>query len=197
MGKTDITSRHLLRELPRRILQLAFSRRRIEPLGQFDPRVARARQRAADHLFREERGARPTCSYADDRRLRPVTSFGAWLTNELVNRMLCEMVTFNIYEAKTQLSKLIRRVRAGQEVIIADAGTPVAKLVPIEQPKAARVLGSDRGKIWVAPDAFDPLAREDLAAWDGPLFPESPKRQQRPQTGHPRSQRGTHLRARR
>lgn len=96
------------------------------------------------------------------------------------------MVSFNIYEAKTQLSKLIRQVRAGQEVIIADAGTPVAKLVPIEQPKVARVLGADRGKVWVAPDAFEPLSGEDLAAWYGPLFPEAPKRKQRPPAGHPR-----------
>jgi len=107
------------------------------------------------------------------------------LTNDLVNRMLCEMAPFNIYEAKTQLSKLIRRVRAGHEVIIADAGTPVAKLVPIEQPKTARVLGGDRGKIWVAPDAFDPLAGEDLAVWDGALFPEAPKRQQRSPSARP------------
>ena len=108
-----------------------------------------------------------------------------WLTNHLVNRMPRKMVPFNIYVAKTQLSKLIRQVRAGREVIIADAGTPVAKLVPIEQPKTARVLGGDRGKVWVAPDAFDPLAGEDLAAWDGALFPESPKRQQQPLTGRP------------
>src|SRR3954469_14483655 len=81
------------------------------------------------------------------------------------------MVSFNIYEAKTQLSKLIRRVRAGEEVIIADAGTPVAKLVPIELPKTARTLGSDRGKIWIASDAFEPLSGDDLAAWHGPLAP--------------------------
>lgn len=43
------------------------------------------------------------------------------------------MAVFNIYEAKTQLSKLIRQVRAGREIIIADAGAPVAKLVPIER----------------------------------------------------------------
>lgn len=86
------------------------------------------------------------------------------------------MASVNIYEAKTQLSKLIRRVRAGHEVIIADAGTPVAKLVPIERPKSARVLGGDRGKITVAADAFDPLSGEDLAAWNGSLFPAPPKR---------------------
>jgi prevent-host-death family protein len=87
------------------------------------------------------------------------------LTRYLVNRMLRGLGAFNIHEAKTQLAQLIRRVRAGQEAIITDAGTPVAKLVPIEQPKTARVLGSDRGKIWVAPDAFEPLAGEDLAVW--------------------------------
>ncbi len=95
------------------------------------------------------------------------------------------MASFNIYEAKTQLSKLIRRVRAGEEIVIADAGTPVAKLVPIEPPKTARVLGGDRGKVWVAPDAFEPLSGEDLAAWNGALFPEPPKRRQRPPTGRP------------
>jgi len=111
------------------------------------------------------------------------------LTNDLVNRMFCEMAPFNIYEAKTQLSKLIRRVRAGQEVIIADAGTPVAKLVPIEQPKTARVLGGDRGKIWVAPDAFDPLAGEELAVWGPALFSEAPKPPKRPPAGRPRRRR--------
>jgi prevent-host-death family protein len=102
------------------------------------------------------------------------------LTKDLVNRILLGMASFNIHEAKTQLSKLIRQVRAGEEVIIADAGIPVAKLVPIEPPKAARVLGADHGKIWTAPDAFEPLAAEDLAAWDGALFPESRIPTQRP-----------------
>lgn len=108
------------------------------------------------------------------------------------------MACFNIYEAKTQLSKLIRQVRAGREIIIADAGTPVAKLVPIEQPKTARALGADRGKIWVAPDAFDPLTGEDLVAWDGPLFPESPKQQRRQHPARrPRPRRGARRGARR
>ena len=103
------------------------------------------------------------------------------------------MVSFNIYEAKTQLSKLIRQVRAGEEVIIADAGVPIAKLVPIEAPKTARVLGADRGKIWTAPDAFEPLTGDDLAAWDGALFPESRTPTQRPS----KPERGRRLRPRR
>lgn len=85
------------------------------------------------------------------------------------------MVTLNIYEAKTQLSKLLRQVRAGQEVIIADAGTPIAKLVPIEPPRTARTLGADRGKVWIAPDAFAPLDGEELAIWSGAMFPEPAK----------------------
>jgi prevent-host-death family protein len=72
------------------------------------------------------------------------------------------MVAFSIHDAKTQLSKLIRRARAGQEVIISVAGVPVAKLVPIAARKAKRRLGTDRGKIWVAADAFEPLTSDDL-----------------------------------
>jgi prevent-host-death family protein len=100
------------------------------------------------------------------------------------------VVSFNIYEAKPQLSKLLRRVRAGQEIINADAGTPIAKLVPIEPPKVARVLGSDRGKIWVAPDAFAPLTGKDLAVWSGALFPEPPKRRPRAPTRRRRRRTG-------
>lgn len=87
----------------------------------------------------------------------------------------------NIYQAKTQFSKLLRRVRAGEEITIADAGVPVAKLVPITAPRAPRVLGGDRGRIWIAPDAFSSLTGEELAAWDdSPLFPEPGSRESAP-----------------
>ena len=83
------------------------------------------------------------------------------------------MTIVNIYEAKTQFSKLIKRARAGQEIIIADAGTPVARLVAIESPKRARVLGQDRGKIVISPGALEPMDAEELAAWeDQPILPE-------------------------
>jgi prevent-host-death family protein len=82
------------------------------------------------------------------------------------------MATVNIYEAKTQFSKLVKRVRAGQEIIIADAGKPVAKLVPIEPPKGPRVLGQYRDKIWISADAFDPMTPQELAEWENaPIFP--------------------------
>ena len=58
----------------------------------------------------------------------------------------------NIHEAKTHLSRLIERVEAGEEVVIARAGRPVARLVPIERRTQKRVLGGLHGRIWLAPD---------------------------------------------
>ncbi len=85
------------------------------------------------------------------------------------------MASFNIYQAKTLFSELLRRVRAGEEIVIADAGEPVAKLVPFRATGAKRVLGADRGKVWIAPDAFDPLSEAELADFsEGPLFPPAP-----------------------
>lgn len=69
----------------------------------------------------------------------------------------------NIHEAKTQLSKLIA---AGEEVIIARYGEPVARLVPIQPPMAKRVSGSARGKFKVPPEFFEPLPPELLNAFE-------------------------------
>jgi prevent-host-death family protein len=63
------------------------------------------------------------------------------------------MRTVNIHAAKTNLSSLLEEVEKGEEIVIARAGKPVAKLVPlVEQPKRRRQLGLLRGKIWVSPD---------------------------------------------
>ena len=69
----------------------------------------------------------------------------------------------NIHEAKTQLSKLIS---AGEEVIIARYGEPVARLVPIRPPAAKRIPGSARGKFEVPPEFFEPLPTELLNAFE-------------------------------
>ena len=61
---------------------------------------------------------------------------------------------YNVHEAKTHLSQLLERAAEGYEVIIARAGTPIVRLVPITQPDAARPLGTERGRI-VVPDDFD------------------------------------------
>jgi len=57
-------------------------------------------------------------------------------------------------EAKTQLSRLIAKVEEGEDVVIARAGKPVAKLVCGDRSKQARTLGEYAGKIWIADD-FD------------------------------------------
>lgn len=62
--------------------------------------------------------------------------------------------TVNVHEAKTNLSRLIERAEAGQEVVIARAGRPVAKLVPLRSRRSPRRLGLWRGKGWIARD-FD------------------------------------------
>ena len=65
----------------------------------------------------------------------------------------------NVHEAKTQLSRLLKRVTAGEEITISRAGVPVAKLVAIGPASGSRPMGMDRGKIWIADD-FDTLPPE-------------------------------------
>jgi prevent-host-death family protein len=63
----------------------------------------------------------------------------------------------NIHDAKTHFSKLVDRVANGEEIIIAKAGHPVVKLVPLETPKKGkRPLGLYKGQIWISPDFDDP-----------------------------------------
>jgi prevent-host-death family protein len=73
------------------------------------------------------------------------------------------MKTVNIHEAKTHLSRLIQEVVAGEEIVIANAGRPVARLLPVGGPGAARSLGFMKGRIAVAPD-FDAPLPDDLQA---------------------------------
>ncbi len=66
----------------------------------------------------------------------------------------------NIHEAKTHLSRLLERVAMGEEVVIAKAGKPVAKLVPFEKRPKNRNLGSAKGEFTVPDDFNDPLPKE-------------------------------------
>ncbi len=77
------------------------------------------------------------------------------------------MNPINIHEAKTQLSKLIEAVEAGEEVIIARAGKPVARLVPYIAPKPVRRPGLLKGKIRISDDFDDPLPQDLLDAFEG------------------------------
>lgn len=67
------------------------------------------------------------------------------------------MVTVNIHEAKTHLSRLLERVQRGERITIAKAGRPVAVLGPIEHPQARRPMGMDRDRIVVRPDFDAPI----------------------------------------
>ena len=67
------------------------------------------------------------------------------------------MIVVNMHEAKTNFSKLVKQVEAGEEVVVARAGEPVAKIVAYTAPpKKPRVPGSMKGQIWIAPN-FDEL----------------------------------------
>ena len=81
------------------------------------------------------------------------------------------MVIRNISQAKAELSALIAEVLKGNEVILAKAGKPVAKLVPYCGAAGPRVPGSMAGKIWIAPD-FDTLP-EDMAEAFGIVEPRN------------------------
>jgi prevent-host-death family protein len=74
--------------------------------------------------------------------------------------------TVNIHEAKTHLSKLIERVRLGEEIIIAKAGEPVARLVP-EKPRKPRQPGSAKGKFVIHDEFYEPLPDDLLDLFEG------------------------------
>lgn len=66
-------------------------------------------------------------------------------------------MTVNVHDAKTQFSKLLAKVSNGEEIIIAKAGKPVARLVPIVERPKQRMAGTAKGKIFIAEDFDAPL----------------------------------------
>ena len=77
------------------------------------------------------------------------------------------MKTVNIHHAKTHLSRLVEAAVAGEEVIIAKAGKPLVRLVPLDMPDAPRRPGALKGRVWIG-DEFDaPLPREIAEALGG------------------------------
>lgn len=73
----------------------------------------------------------------------------------------------NIHAAKTHLSRLVDQAAAGEEILIARAGTPVARLVPLRVVRPRRTPGIMRGRIVIAHDFDAPLPKEVLAAFYG------------------------------
>jgi prevent-host-death family protein len=74
--------------------------------------------------------------------------------------------TVNMHEAKTHLSRLVRRAQSGEEIVIARGGKPVVRLVAVE-PSTRRALGRDRGLFAVPDDFNEPLEPSLLAEFGG------------------------------
>jgi len=77
------------------------------------------------------------------------------------------MTVVSVHEAKTHLSRLIEKVLAGEEVVIARNNRPVARLVREAPPKKKPLLGALKGQIVFDESFFDPLPEDELAAWNG------------------------------
>jgi prevent-host-death family protein len=77
------------------------------------------------------------------------------------------MKAVNTHEAKTQFSRLLRRVAAGEEITIANRGVPVARLVPVPCKNSPRVLGILRGELTIPEDFDAPLPDDLLDLFEG------------------------------
>ena len=72
----------------------------------------------------------------------------------------------NMHQAKSSLSRLVERALDGEEIVIARNGEPLVRLMPVPKERKPRVPGLYRGKIWIAPDCFDPMSVEELDLWE-------------------------------
>lgn len=77
------------------------------------------------------------------------------------------MTTVSVHEAKTHLSRLIERVLAGEEIVVARNKEPVIKLIPAAAPKKKPLLGAFKGQFKLDDGFFDPLPDDELARWNG------------------------------
>jgi prevent-host-death family protein len=76
------------------------------------------------------------------------------------------MPTFTIHAAKTNLSKLVARAEAGEEIVLARGKDPVVKLTPVAvRAKPERKFGALKGKIKIGAEFFEPLPEEELRHW--------------------------------
>ena len=76
------------------------------------------------------------------------------------------MPTVNVHQAKTQLSRLLKQVEGGEDVVIARNGTPVARLTRVQKRGKPR-FGSWQGRITLDDSFFEPLPEEELKLWEG------------------------------
>lgn len=85
------------------------------------------------------------------------------------------MKPVNIHEAKSRLSELVQKAEAGEEVVIARAGKPVAKLVPLPKVDRSKLFGMFKGQISVPADIHDGDEEIEKLFNEGPVFPENEK----------------------
>ena len=130
----------------------------FQPLG-FDEPIELRRFLQSRHVPRFDRDRLP---------MRPAGPGRDAVRLDLVHYLvdIVRMTSFNVHEAKTHFSKILARVESGEEVVIAKAGRPIAKVVPIRN-KTKRVPGRWAGKIWIADDFEAPLPDELLDAFEG------------------------------
>lgn len=83
----------------------------------------------------------------------------------VLKRAVKMSVTVNVHEAKTHFSRLLEQAHAGQEIILAKAGKPYARLVPLAPGRGHRQPGRLRGQL--SPEFFAPLPDDELAGWEG------------------------------
>jgi prevent-host-death family protein len=76
------------------------------------------------------------------------------------------MSTVTVHAAKTNLSKLLARVEAGEEIVIARGRIPIARLTPINALPAKRQFGAFKGMLSVGPEFFEPMTDAGLAEWE-------------------------------
>lgn len=76
------------------------------------------------------------------------------------------MSQVNMHDAKTHLSSLIEKAVNGEEVVIARAGKPMVRLVPVDQVETGRRFGAMKGNASVDERFFEPLPEDELAAWE-------------------------------
>lgn len=74
---------------------------------------------------------------------------------------------YNLYEAKTSLSKLVDRAAAGEEIVIAKSGKPLARLTPLSTGRPRRQPGGWEGRVTISEDFDEPLPDGLLAAFEG------------------------------
>ena len=74
-------------------------------------------------------------------------------------------LTVNVHDAKTHFSRLLEQAHAGQEIVLAKAGKPYARLMPLAPSSGKRQPGRIAG--WIGDDFFEPLPAEEIDAWEG------------------------------